>query len=310
MLRKTFVKQKLQKFNNTDQLADIINKAFHPTNLLTNEIPIEKLITEANDIFAYDGLKIAKTERGRRIISLTTSTQIVETENGSFQKEMFRLFISHKDDNKQVANKLKKALEVFGITCFVAHEDIEPSTEWQKEIEKELFSMDALLALLSDGFSKSVWTNQEVGVAFGRDVFILSIKCGEDPKGFVGKFQALRPKNTDINDLATQIAEQLIKEWKTSKKIKFSYIHALSCTSQYEDTERWAKLLPHIDSLSEEQAQNLFENYNSNSQAYDCYALNGGKYGNGKNIADYLNEWTKNIQYIITNGKLEKITND
>ena len=120
----------------------------------------------------------------------------------------------------------------------MAHEDIEPSTEWQNEIEKALFSMDSLLALLSTGFSASVWTNQEVGVAFGRGVFILSVKAGEDPKGFVGKFQALRPKNSNMNDLASQIAEQLIKNPRTTKKMKSTYIHALSCASQYAETER------------------------------------------------------------------------
>lgn len=305
-----FAQQKIQKFNNTDLLEDIINQAFHPANFSTDEVSILDLLKEANAIFAYEGLKLVETDRGLKITELSIPSQAVDTDNLLFQKDTFRLFTSHKDDNKKTANKLKKALEVFGVSSFVAHEDIEPSAEWQNEIEKALFLMDALLALLSVGFSGSVWTNQEVGVAFGRCIFILSVKSKEDPKGFVGKFQALRPRSTDINDLAIQIAEHLMKNPRTSEKMKSAYIHALSCCSQYSETERWSALLPCVDSLSNEQEVKLLENYNSNSQAYDCFSLNGGKFRSNKNIASYLNEWVTIKRYTLSNKRLKEVSNE
>lgn len=308
--RITFVQQKLIKFNNTDQLEEVINQAFHPANFSLSEGLLEDLIKEANAIFVYEGLKLEETERGLKIIELSSTAQGVYTDNRLFKKNSFRLFISHKDDNKKYANELKKALEVFGISSFVAHEDIEPSTEWQNEIEKALFSMDSLLALLSTGFSASTWTNQEVGVAFGRGVLILSVKAGEDPKGFVGKFQALRPKNKNMNDLAAQIVEQLMKNSRTSEKMKSAYIFALSATSQWSETERWAALLSSIDSLSHEQAAKLLDNYNSNPQAYNCFSLNGGQNGRAKTIADYLNEWVHNKRYTLKNNKLKELSID
>ena len=306
--RMQFTQEKLEKYNNTDQLAKIIEQAFHPANFSAAEGLSSDLIKEANAIFAYEGLKLVETERGLKIKELSIPTQIVDTDNRLFQKDSFRIFISHKDDNKKFANELKKALEVFGISSFVAHEDIEPSTEWQKEIENALFLMDSLLALLSTGFSASVWTNQEVGVAFGRGVFILSVKAGEDPKGFVGKFQALRPKSDDINDLALRIAGQLIKNPKTSDKMKSAFIHALSCFTQYAETERWSALLPCVDSMSHEQAAKLLDNYNSNSQAYDCFSLNGGRYGRDKTIAAYLNEWTASRRYKLSRKRLQEVS--
>ena len=39
----------------------------------------------------------------------------------------FRVFIIHRVKDKEKATKLKKRLARFGITAFVAHEDIEPS---------------------------------------------------------------------------------------------------------------------------------------------------------------------------------------
>jgi len=265
----------------------------------------EELAQECNNI--ANRLLCKKMEQASKSTNDFTeahysTTQPVDTENIN----TFKLFISHKDDNKKLANELKEALEVFGISSFIAHEDIEPSTEWQNEIEKALFSMDALLALLSSGFSESVWTNQEVGVAFGRGVFILSVKAVENPKGFVGKFQALRPKNSDVNDLASKIAEQLMKNPRTIETMKSAYIHALSKCSSFAEAERWALLLPFVNSLSHEQAAQLLKNYNSNSQVYECFSLNGGRYNKNKNMADYLNEWVNNKRYKLQDKRLKE----
>jgi hypothetical protein len=51
-------------------------------------------------------------------------------------------------------------LRSFGVSAFVAHENIEP-TKWQDEIEKALLSMNALAAILMPGFHESKWTDQE-----------------------------------------------------------------------------------------------------------------------------------------------------
>src|SRR5579863_7546192 len=52
-----------------------------------------------------------------------------------WRKDMFRLFISHLAVHRDDAAKLQAALEPFGISSFVAHNDIEPTLEWQNEIE-------------------------------------------------------------------------------------------------------------------------------------------------------------------------------
>ena len=87
--------------------------------------------------------------------------------------------------------KLRDSLDRYGVSCFVAHEDIEPTKEWQDEIEGALFSMDALVALLTERFSESCWTDQEIGIAYGRGVPVVPVRLGTDPYGFIGKYQAL-----------------------------------------------------------------------------------------------------------------------
>ena len=67
----------------------------------------------------------------------------------------FRLFLSHKSQIKTKVAELKKELEVYGISCFVAHKDIKPTKKWQDEIESALSSMDALVALMTEKFHNS-----------------------------------------------------------------------------------------------------------------------------------------------------------
>ena len=75
-------------------------------------------------------------------------------------RQHVRLFLSHKATVKVETSQLEKAFFRCGVAAFVAHEDIEPTQEWQREIQQALFSMDALVALLTPDFRDSNWTDQ------------------------------------------------------------------------------------------------------------------------------------------------------
>lgn len=111
-----------------------------------------------------------------------------------WRKGMFRLFISHLATQRKVAAQLQEHLLRYGISGFVAHNDIEPTLEWQTQIETALATCDALVAMLHSGFHKSDWTDQEIGFAMGRGVPVSSIHFGETPYGFIGRFQAFQRK--------------------------------------------------------------------------------------------------------------------
>ena len=70
----------------------------------------------------------------------------------------FRLFISHIAKDKDKATRLRDCLAPYHISGFVAHQDIQPTAEWQIEIERALINMDAFLAIHTAGFSQSFWT--------------------------------------------------------------------------------------------------------------------------------------------------------
>jgi hypothetical protein len=88
--------------------------------------------------------------------------------------------------------------------------DIEPTKEWQDEIEAGLYSMDALAAVLMQGFKESNWTDQEVGIAIGRGVFVIPIIHGLTPYGFIGKFQGLQAAGKTVAQVARELLNILV----------------------------------------------------------------------------------------------------
>jgi hypothetical protein len=304
--RANYTQSKLEKFNNTQKMKQVIEYCFYPLHFIKEPDKVETLLQEINQYLEYDGLKLVRTKTSVKLMNLDDDVSpFTDEENNIFKKDTFGLFISHRDSFKRTANEIKESLAFYGISSFVAHEDIEPSEEWIKEIEKALFSMDVLLALLSDGFSASIWTNQEVGVAFGRDKFILSVGLGEDPQGFVGKFQALRSRGKNVDELCSQITAHLLNHPKTQEKMIFSYFSAIRNTKFFTESEKWAELLSSIKNVNESQANVLMNAYNDNLQAYGCFLLNGQR-GN-VSLASRINSWIGEEKYRIRNKKIVRI---
>jgi hypothetical protein len=106
-----------------------------------------------------------------------------------WRKGMLRLFISHLATHKKWATELQEALLGCGISGFLAHNDIQSTLEWQNQIETALSTCDALVALLHEQFNAGKWTDQEIGFAMGRGVAVFSVRFGQDPYGFIGRFQ-------------------------------------------------------------------------------------------------------------------------
>jgi hypothetical protein len=132
----------------------------------------------------------------------------------------FRLFVSHINEHKDKAMRLRECLTPYKISGFVAHEDIRPTSEWQTEIERALNVMDAFLAIHTKGFSNSYWTQQEIGYAVGRGVKIISLKMDqEDPTGFIGKHQALARGNRTAEAIAKEVDAILSDDDLTSARM-------------------------------------------------------------------------------------------
>ncbi len=156
--------------------------------------------------------------------STTTFDERKMAEPSSYWKVgYYKVFISHLSKYKSSASNLKLMLEPYGISAFVAHEDIKPTKEWEVEIEKALFSMNALCAILTPDFIKSSWCDQECGYAFGRNVLTIPIDKGQLPYGMFGKIQAIKSEGKN----AQQIAESVFNAIVDNDKSRADYTHTL-----------------------------------------------------------------------------------
>jgi hypothetical protein len=143
----------------------------------------------------------------------------------------FRVFISHVHTTQPQAVGLRQALRRYGISAFVAHEDIDTSDEWREEILKSLMSMDAFVAILTPDLKSSDWTDQEVGVAVARGALLIPINRGLVPYGFLSKYQALSSKGLTAKQVAVEVFQTISASKQTRTRIAESLARLVSTSS-------------------------------------------------------------------------------
>ncbi|MBE7548459.1 MAG: toll/interleukin-1 receptor domain-containing protein [Planctomycetia bacterium] len=270
------------------QIREDINKLHNIQNEYIEVVFLEMEVTDDQDWRKESGLLMI----GKRTISSEVASWV-------WGNEGYRVFLSHKNEVKKETAQLKEKLNLFGISGFVAHEDIHPTKEWQSEIENALFSMDAFVALMTEGFHDSFWTDQEVGVAFGRGVPIISVKLGNDPYGFIGKFQAL---SCSWDTAAKEIVKILVKH----ERMLNAYITAVENCSSYDNGNILSEILPCIDKLSNQQVNRLVAAYNENTELRGGFGFNGKKsYYYGDGLASHLSSLSGQTYSLSRSGKIE-----
>lgn len=176
----------------------------------------------------------------------------------------FRLFISHLSEHKLKATRLKGALKKYAISCFVAHEDINPTLEWQIEIEKALASMDALAAILAPGFHESKWTDQEIGYALGREILVVPLRNGLDPYGFIGKLQGVPSHDRTVAQVSHSVFQALSSNGATKNKVATTLVDQVVAAPNAERGFQFFRSLRQVQTLAESHLARLRDNIGSN----------------------------------------------
>lgn len=197
--------------------------------------------------------------------SVSISNIPVADDDSMWKYNYYRLFISHLSKDKIRATHIKELLLPYGIDCFVAHEDISPSKEWQIVIENALSSADALCAILSPNFIKSQWCDQEVGFALGRRKLVIPINAGVDPYGFIGKWQAIKSEKKSRLQVANAIFNVICINDITRGGYFEKLTNLIMGAKSIEEALQFLNVLKGISGVEKRYIDALYSHYKDNS---------------------------------------------
>lgn len=257
-------------FNSLDSVSKEICERINRISNVQNEF-VEQIFFEVQDDPSLENW------REKSGVLIHTSAAAMETSEEQLIKlwkpGYLRLFISHKAEYKMQTSQLKEAMDWYGVSCFVAHEDIEPTKEWRNEIEKALFSMDALLALMTEDFSDSCWTDQEIGVAIGRQVPIVPVRLGIDPYGFIGKYQPLAGDGKKADALAKEVYELLWTKPSIRGRLIDSLVTRFAGAVNFDHANYLMKYVTTIENVPPEIIERLEKAPKENSQVEGAFTV-------------------------------------
>ena len=204
-------------------------------------------------------------------LELEDENQIPNISSNSNVNKSATVFISHSTDDVDLAKRIKSWLEDIGIRVFIAHQDIEPSNDFDTAIIEQVKSSIVYLALLTKNFQKSDWCDQEAGIAIATNSIILPIKIDVDPYGFLNKKQALR-WNEDVSSMAI-LAKSIIHKLSRDeqKRIRNELLKEdgrFSRCGTYDRAGVLCNIISNFPSLTDAEVGSIAQSVIKNEQIY------------------------------------------
>lgn len=192
------------------------------------------------------------------------------------------VFISYSNEEKEIAGLMKLLLEKYcGYEVFLAHDDMTVSADFQEEIMRKIFEADYFIPLISEKFSLSPYTDQEIGIAIAHKKKIIPIKLGQiNPYGFIQKYHALQLKEysdntTNIKELVIAIGLLAIKSYSKqySNKAKNSTVIALKNSNSFKNSNVIIQILCECSKLSKIQIEVIKIAIKTNYEVQEAFGL-------------------------------------
>src|SRR5271166_3593305 len=125
---------------------------------------------------------------------------------------MTNVFISYSRDDKDLADKIRRALADAGVATSTADDTDPPGARWRETLVKKLDKADAVVAVVSKSTVESSWTMTELGIAWGANKKIIGVLASGEPPDELGisplkDVKLLRVAKTDMAQLAAEILE-------------------------------------------------------------------------------------------------------
>lgn len=182
-----------------------------------------------------------------------------ESEPAGYVGRTVRAFVSYSSEDNILAGHIKDGLEKYGLETFLAHEDIDPAEEWQQVILENLESTDVFIPIVTSNFTLSKWTDQESGIAFTKEKVIVPISVdGNNPYGFIGKFQGMKVDSKSPIDCSEIIRAIIRRKPQLETQIIDSLIKSFAASRSWNSAKERASLLLTFEKMTQEQANEMF----------------------------------------------------
>lgn len=199
-----------------------------------------------------------------------------------------RAFLSYSHVDRHLAGRIREELQKFGIAVFLAHEDINPSHEWQEEILRELDQCHIFLPLLTRRFHVSRWTDQETGLAIAKRKVIVPLRVDVNPYGFAGRFQAFAFHRNRPPRSCGQLLQIVRANTRLRSRALNSLINALGESVNFDESRDKSALLLESQAFSKAQINEIVRLSAKNDQIYKCTPT-------VKNLTRLIRKHSKNI---------------
>ncbi|HEU0132086.1 MAG TPA: toll/interleukin-1 receptor domain-containing protein [Mycobacteriales bacterium] len=187
--------------------------------------------------------------------------------SGLWRPDTVRLFLSHSAHHKGFATDVANELAVVGVHAFVAHEDIEPTRQWQEQIVRALNTAEVFAGLVHPEVNDSAWCHQEIGWALGRGLPMFFLRLGpQPPRGFPGATQWGSASDADPMTASTPLIGWLTGLPGLSDRITGGMFEALRTAGNYYDAEAAARRIDAMGRLSPAQFAVLDRIFLENNQ--------------------------------------------
>lgn len=181
------------------------------------------------------------------------------------------VFLSYSHKDRRLAHKVKKGLVTLGFDVFLAHDDIRISAAWRREILKRLRSCEIFVPILTEAFTESKWTDQEVGYALARGARIAPLKVDVDPYGFIGEFQAGKVKSGSVNEVCWAVLDGLKNNSRLGERIREAGIEVFLQSGTFDEADKNLRKLMKFRPFSQAQLREIIQGGARNQNIYGCH---------------------------------------
>ncbi len=232
----------------------------------------EKILSDLKNVVNYEienlrfDVSDESDEKSKSAILINSEYKLLNNNLDNW-KPGLRVFISHLNADKSIAHEFSIQLQKWGISSFVAHNDLIPFKRWLDELLKRLSTTQVVVALItSDKFNNNFWTNQEIGFAYARNIEILPVKFSTaDPTGFIASIQAWSDKNNDAKTIAEKIFKHFAVQAKYNDYLRAGLIYQFNNPNSSEDAiEIFNNLENFLTNLSEDEEEKILKSINEN----------------------------------------------